>query len=567
MLWEESDMEKRENQSTKARRYTKQTIITLGIAIFLVAVTIATSNFLIVKKDAQYQLVNRAYNFWQASQYLTSEARNYIITGRREHYDNYENEVQVAKRRDKAKEEMYRIGLSEIEKDLIEQIGTISNDLVPFEEEAMQAVSTIGDFQKGRDILYGDYYVTGLQKIEENMTQLFSEIEQRTDRETQRVYIITIIFSAASIFCMVCVIWVLLILVKFITKELLEPVLKVRDAMLLVSQGNLSEPLDLQSDETEVGTLAKAIQDTKTFLKELISEMAEKLVKMAEGDFTDELEKNYIGEFAPIKEAVNRIIKDLSTMLYTLQEVSEQVNQGASQLAMASEDLAEGNTNQASIVEELAASMVTMEETVRKNVEEAKVTSETAQGAGAALLETNQKLEELKSAIGIISDRSTQIGEIIQVINEIASQTNLLALNAAIEAARAGEAGKGFAVVAEQVKKLANQSSEAASGTTVLIQGTVDSVTTGIRLADEVANSMNGVMDGAKIATNAMEDMAGTLEGNLLSIQEINKAVSQVASVVENNSATAQQTAATSEEQSAQVDTLNQLVKRFKLKM
>ena len=80
MLWEESDMEKRENQSTKARRYTKQTIITLGIAIFLVAVTIATSNFLIVKKDAQYQLVNRAYNFWQASQYLTSEARNYIIT-------------------------------------------------------------------------------------------------------------------------------------------------------------------------------------------------------------------------------------------------------------------------------------------------------------------------------------------------------------------------------------------------------------------------------------------------------------------------------------------------------
>ena len=151
-------------------------------------------------------------------------------------------------------------------------------------------------------------------------------------------------------------------------------------------------------------------------------------------------------------------------------------------------------------------------------------------------------------------------------MEETEKKMGVLSLNAAIEAARAGEAGRGFAVVAEQVKRLANQSSEAASGTTVLIQGTVESVFTGIRLADEVAISMNGVMDGARIATGAMGDMAETLEGNLISIQEINQAVSQVASVVENNSATAEETAATSEQQSAQVDTLNRLVMRFKLK-
>lgn len=559
-------MERKENQSTKAKRYIRQTIVTLGVSIFLVIATIITNNCLIARKDAHYELVNHANSFWQASQYLTSEARNYIITGKRFHYDNYINEVEVAKRRDLAKEAMNEIGLSELEKTLIERVGKISDDLVPLEERAMDAAATIGDFETARQILYGDEYADCLLEIEKNMMQFLSEVTERTEREADRIHVVTIVFSSASIVGMVIVIWVLLTLVRFIRGELLQPILKIKDAMLLVSQGNLSEPLDLPVDETEIGTLTKAIRDTKMFLQELISEMAEKLVKMAEGDFTDELQKEYIGEFAPIKEAVNRIVKDLSSMLLTLQEVSEQVNQGASQLAMASEDLAEGNTNQASIVEELSASMVTMEETVYRNAEEAKMTSETAQGAGAALVETNQKLEELKSAIGVISDRSAQIGEIIQVINEIASQTNLLALNAAIEAARAGEAGRGFAVVAEQVKKLANQSSEAASGTTVLIQSTIESVNTGIRIADEVAVSMDGVMEGAQIATNAMEEMAGTLEGNLRSIREINQAVSQVANVVENNSATAQETAATSEQQSAQVDTLNRLVRRFKLK-
>lgn len=560
-------MAKKENQSTKAKRYTKQTIFTLGIAIFLVIITIATNNWVVARKDAHYSLVNHAYNFWHASQYLTSEARNYIITGKREHYNNYMNEVEVAKRREIAKEGMYKIGVSDTEKALIEEFGNISNSLVPLEEQAMNAITSAGDFETARKILYGEEYVNGLQKIENNMMQIFSEIESRTEREANQMYIVTITLSAITIICMLVVIRVLVVLTRFIMRELLDPILKIRDAMVLVSEGNLSERLELEADDTEIGTLTGAIRHTKAFLKELISEMGEKLAKMAEGDFTEELQKEYVGEFAPIKDAVNRIVKDLSSMLYTLQEVSEQVNQGVSQLAKASEDLAEGNANQASIVEELSASMATMEETIRKNVEEAQMNSKMAQEAGSALMVTDEKLDELKGAIGIISDRSIQIGEIIQVINEIASQTNLLALNAAIEAARAGEAGRGFAVVAEQVKKLANQSSEAASGTTVLIQSTIDSVNTGIRLADEVAVSMDGVMESAQMATKAMGEMAGTLEGNLASIREINRAVSQVASVVESNSTTAEETAATSEQQSNQVDTLNQMVMRFKLKM
>lgn len=110
-------------------------------------------------------------------------------------------------------------------------------------------------------------------------------------------------------------------------------------------------------------------------------------------------------------------------------------------------------------------------------------------------------MQELKVAIGEISKCSEEIRSIIQVIEDIASQTNLLSLNASIEAARAGEAGRGFAVVAEQVKNLAEQSTEAAGETTKLIVSTIDAVNKGIAIAEETEASMDQVMEEAEAST------------------------------------------------------------------
>ena len=174
-------------------------------------------------------------------------------------------------------------------------------------------------------------------------------------------------------------------------------------------------------------------------------------------------------------------------------------------------------------------------------------------------------MQELKVAINEISECSKEIHSIIEVIEDIAEQTNLLSLNASIEAARAGEAGKGFAVVAEQVKHLAEQSTQAAGETTRLIQNTIDAVDRGIVIADATEANMTDVMQGAKGATEKMIEIAESLGKEVESIQLIDKNISHIAEIVDNNSASSEETAAISEEQSAQVQTMVHMVEKFQV--
>ena len=185
--------------------------------------------------------------------------------------------------------------------------------------------------------------------------------------------------------------------------------------------------------------------------------------------------------------------------------------------------------------------------------------------AGLTLEVGNRKMQELKEAIGEISKCSEQIGTIIGTIEDIASQTNLLSLNAAIEAARAGEAGKGFAVVAEQVKNLADESAKAAGRTTSLIETTILAVDRGITIADETAANMNEVMEGARAATEKMDQIAVLLKRDVQDMYRVSDGIAQVSAVVDNNSATSEETAAVSEEQKAQVETMVHLMNQFEI--
>ena len=174
-------------------------------------------------------------------------------------------------------------------------------------------------------------------------------------------------------------------------------------------------------------------------------------------------------------------------------------------------------------------------------------------------------MKELKDSIEEIGECSGQIGTIIGTIEDIAAQTNLLSLNAAIEAARAGEAGRGFAIVAGQVKNLADESAKAAGKTTELIETTVKVMDKSIMIADETVSNMREVMEGSRTATEKIRQIAQILEEDVTQMRGMRERIEDVSSVVDNNSATSQETAAVSEEQKAQVEIMVGLMDQFQI--
>lgn len=498
------------------------------------------------------------------SKTLTYNVQSYAVTGNKEYADAYRKELNEDRNRETAIETLKNCALTDEEWASLNEIASMSQNLVPLEEAAIEYAGN-GDLEAAQSCVFSSEYESAVTRISQQTDDTILSILNRKDKRQAALKVIQFVFEFLFACSFIYVIMQLIKMIKFADRELLQPIKKVSEQMGVLAEGNFHTPLNMTEDDSEVGRMVSAIAFMKQNLLAMIRAITGTLEQMGNGNYNIIIEQDFVGEFETIKESFQQIGEKMRETLVTIRNVSCQIDTGSDQLACAAEDLAENCTAQAMQVSEFVRVLNELTKSMEQNSQGAEESAKLASSAGMTLAKGNQKMDELKKSIQEISKCSEEISTIIGTIESIASQTNLLSLNAAIEAARAGEAGKGFAVVADQVKNLADESAKAARKTTELIETTVTVMDKSISIADETAENMLEVMEGAKIATEKISQITDMLEQDVVHMHNLNNNISDISSAVNNNSATSEETAAVSEEQKAQVEMLVNIMNQFQI--
>ena len=559
----DNELDKKLSQEARLKALTKRMYAIVAVSIVMLLAFIYLTTYSRSASAEQLETTMFLNQYRIGSKNLTTAVQSYAATGEEVYYNNYMKELNKDKNRDIAWAGLQENDIEDSEWEMLKNISGMSEGLVPLEEEAMEAVKK-GNTAKAVELVFGEEYKATAEKISSETDKAISTIQERLADYQQLLNVIVIICEVVFILSIIAIIYMIVLTIGFARKELLNPIIGVSSALAELAKGNLNADLgDMKENNSEVGRMVGALVYMKSNFSHMITEIANVLGSMGQGNYRVEVKENYVGEFVKIKDAMEDIIAETKGMLNTIRNTAQEIDGGSEQLAKAAMDLADGSTIQASKMQEVADMVNQMSLSMEAKAQEAQDTVEIASEAGRALMDGNEKMQELKVAIGDIEKCSNEIRTIIGTIEDIANQTNLLSLNAAIEAARAGEAGRGFAVVAEQVKNLAEESAKAAGETRKLIDTTVEAVQKGIEYADITAESMNEVMKGAQLSTEMMEKMSVELREEAANMMKIDDNVARVAEIVDNNSATSEETAAVSEEQTAQVATMVQMMEQF----
>lgn len=556
----------------KAMNQSKITLIVNGVsiaALVMMVLSLASYSWVSLQlkaaNDDRYNLTYHANRFLNASTYLTTEVRAFAATGLQEHYDNYWNEVNTEKEREQAVAAMQEIGITNAEQSTINQMSTLSNDLVPLESQAISDVQN-GRREEALEYVYGAEYSASVTKINSLKNSFLSALDARTLNEVNSLTQTANLIQIVMVLAIVLVAAMQVVSMYIVRKQILTPVLAVRDQMLEVSQGRLSTPFLLKSDTSEIGTLVESIHATRKDLKKYISDIDQNLSKMAEGNMDFRVTEEYHGEFQPIKKAMTQILDSLNSTLANILDAAGKVSEESKRMAEVSQNLSHGAEEQAATVEELTAGIHDISDQISRAAEDAQSARRSSTDASVRLKVCKEKMEALSQAMADISQSSSQIGGITKTIEDISTQTNLLALNAAVEAARAGAAGKGFAVVADEVRSLANKSAVSAKDITELIQNSIKLVRYGTSLTEETMEALSAVVISADESVEIVGRISDSSAAQAGYLGQLSEGMGNISQVVLNNAATAEESSTSAQALSEHAEHLKLAASKFHLR-
>ena len=345
------------------------------------------------------------------------------------------------------------------------------------------------------------------------------------------------------------------------TRSMTKPLISAVNMANELKLGRVASRLTLGKRSDEFGDMALALNQ---FAEDLEHEVVEAMQKLSNGDFNLDINANDDQDL--VRTALIHTSDRLNNTMSIISEISEQIAANSEQVACGAQLLSEGASASSASLEEVSASMNQMANHIQLSANNASEANQLTSQIKGMAESGNSKMQEMVTAMVDIKESSQDISKIIKAIDEIAFQTNLLALNAAVEAARAGQHGKGFAIVAEEVRNLAARSTKAANETTELIQTAIDKTVNGTKVANETADTLGTIVDGIAKAADIMEDIAKASKDQADEISQINNGLANIDQVIQSNTASSIESAATSEELSDRAKMLKGQLEQFNLK-
>jgi methyl-accepting chemotaxis protein len=473
-----------------------------------------------------------------ASDFLTNAARRYSVFGEQVHYDAYWKEVKETKTRDRVVSRLSELGAPQSELDLIEQAKQNSDALIATEDAAMKAVAA-KDLAAAQRLMFGPQYDVDKARIVKPLSEFQATMNARVEREVaearDRAGLMQLVAAVVAVLTAAVAIAAMY---GFFGRRVVSPVVALsRTVSRLAADDNTAE-VPASDRKDEIGDMLAAV---RIFKENIIAKRKLEEGQAAAHAAREQTAQQMEAAVRDFDRAIGEIVNGVTVSVDRLQDTARSMSATADEtshksaaVAAAAEQTTENVQTVAASAEELSASI---REIGGQVSESSRIVTEAVREANAA----NDKVKHLAEA-------AKRIGDVVQLINDIAGQTNLLALNATIEAARAGEAGKGFAVVASEVKALATQTARATEDISTQIRAIQEATDGSAQAIDGIAKTVQRIDEISTAIASAVEEQGAATQEISRNVQQAAQGTTEVSSNVAGVTQAAEQTGRASTE-------------------
>lgn len=541
-----------------------------GICFFVFAVVAVVSIYMVIDDlksfiDNEYRIVSMRGDLMKANQGTGRDLCKMILASMDKDKAGVEQYYQDA---------LTDLGRMEAGVKTLTKAESVDQELVRASMEQM------GDFRKmieqihelclqGRGMeawaIYKTDYAPAFTQMSESLVTVLDNVDESADLHIEHTTLLTNIMCVAAVVIGLLLLIVMIFVTRRTTKSILVPLKKLEIASGNMREGRLNVDIDYDADD-ELGALCENFGKTAKIMSASVREVAGFAEAINQGKLDYQQKVEFVGDFKSIGDSLTQLSDTLSDDIRKIAVGADQVNAGAKQMTRVGQSLSQASVEQASSIQEVAATINSVSEHIAENASTANEVRESANTLYANMTDYTLIMQDVNKSLEETRAMTDKIRGIVKNLENISFQTNILALNAAVEAARAGEAGRGFAVIAGEIRELATEASKANTETGIQLNNMIEKILSSADSAAKAIGSLAVIREESKQTADFVDKITRASNDQATAIAQVRQSMNEITENIQSISSTAEESAASAEELLSQMKMLNDMVDSFELR-